>query len=178
MPKKKKNNKLRKFIPTTPSEKILTIAFIVLLITVVVLFFVAMNKKHEVAKKHAADIVVPIVEKGTNNTINIDISNLKATALKDYSFRVTNYKDKTVNSSSAIYNIEFDTNDNDVTLKLYKNNKDENLFKDASTYELKDIKLSQKEEQEDTYTLIIKANKEIKDKQSIKVKISGQQIDN
>lgn len=172
--KKTKNNKLAKYLPNTKTEKILSVIFIMMLILVIALLCVAINKKKELAKKQNADIVIPIMEKNTNNTINIDISNLKEKALKDYSFRITNYKEKKINTAAITYTVSFDTNENDVLLKLYKNGSEEDLFKDKSTYEIKKLKLESNVKQEDVYTVIIKANKEIKDKRSIKVKITSE----
>ena len=86
--KKAKNNKLSKYLPKTKTEKILSIVFIIMLLLVIVLLCVAINKKKELAKKQNADIVIPVLEKSTNNTVNIDISNLKEKGLKDYSFRI------------------------------------------------------------------------------------------
>lgn len=172
--KKAKNNKLSKYLPKTKTEKILSIVFIIMLLLVIVLLCIAINKKKELAKKQNADIVIPVLEKSTNNTVNIDISNLKEKGLKDYSFRITNYKEKTMNKAVTAYNISFDTNENDVTLKLYKNGSEEDLFKDKTSYEIKSLSLKSKEKQEDVYTVIIKANKEIKNKQSIKVKITSE----
>ena len=68
-------------------------------------------------------------------------------------------------------------NDNDVTLKLYKNGTEDNLLKDLTEYEVKDLKLEKNTKQDDVYTLIIKANKTIEKKQSIKIQIVSQQID-
>lgn len=168
-------NKKTKVIPkNTGNEKILLISFIALLVLVIILTIVAVNKKKEYDKKQSADIIMPIIEKSVNNTFNIDISNLKEKGLKDYSFRITNYKEKTMNKAVTAYNISFDTNENDVTLKLYKNGSEEDLFKDKTSYEIKSLSLKTKEKQEDVYTVIIKANKEIKNKQSIKVKITSE----
>ena len=60
----------------------------------IILTIVAVNKKKEYDKKQSTDIIMPIIEKGVNNTFNIDISNLKEKGLKSYSFKITNYKDK------------------------------------------------------------------------------------
>lgn len=177
MSKKKKSKTLEKIIPKTKSEKVLTLVFILLLLTVIILFFVALSKKNELKQKQNADIVIPIVEEKTNNVLNVDISELKENGLKDYSFRVANYKDKNINKKEIIYNILFDTNGNDVILKLYKNKEEKNLLKDLSEYEVKGLKLEKNTKQDDIYTLIIKANKQIEKKQSIKIQISSQQID-
>lgn len=177
MTKKKNNNALRKIIPKTTSEIILTLVFILLLISVITLLCVAVSKKNEFKQKQSADIVIPIIEKETNNTLNVDISELKGNSLKDYSFHITNYKGNNINKEKMSYSILLSTNDNDVTLKLYKNGTEDNLLKNQSSYELKDLKLINNKKQDDVYTLIIKANKNIEKKQSVSIQIISVEID-
>ena len=95
MKKAKETKKATKILPKTTSEKVLTIIFILLVILVIILTFVAINKKKEYKEKRA-DIVIPITEVGTNNVLNVDISNLKENELKDYKFKITNYRDKKI----------------------------------------------------------------------------------
>lgn len=177
MTKKKNNNALRKIIPKTTSEIILTLVFILLLISVITLLCVAVSKKNEFKQKQSADIVIPIIEKETNNTLNVDISELKENSLKDYSFHITNYKGNNINKEKMSYSILLSTNDNDVTLKLYKNGTEDNLLKNQSSYELKNLKLINNKKQDDVYTLIIKANKNIEKKQSVSIQIISVEID-
>lgn len=177
MTKKKNNNALRKIIPKTTSETILTLVFVLLLISVITLLCVAVSKKNEFKQKQSADIVIPIIEKETNNTLNVDISELKGNSLKDYSFHITNYKGNNINKEKMSYSILLSTNDNDVTLKLYKNGTEDNLLKNQSSYELKDLKLINNKKQDDVYTLIIKANKNIEKKQSVSIQIISVEID-
>ena len=133
MTKKKNKNALRKIIPKTTSEIILTLVFVLLLISVITLLCVAVSKKNEFKQKQSADIVIPIIEKETNNTLNVDISELKGNSLKDYSFHITNYKGNNINKEKMSYSILLSTNDNDVTLKLYKNGTEDNLLKNQSS---------------------------------------------
>lgn len=177
MTKKKNNNALRKIIPKTTSEIILTLVFVLLLISVITLLCVAVSKKNEFKQKQSADIVIPIIEKETNNTLNVDISELKGNSLKDYSFHITNYKGNNINKEKMSYSILLSTNDNDVTLKLYKNGTEDNLLKNQYSYELKDLKLINNKKQDDVYTLIIKANKNIEKKQSVSIQIISVEID-
>ena len=177
MTKKKNKNALRKIIPKTTSEIILTLVFVLLLISVITLLCVAVSIKNEFKQKQSADIVIPIIEKETNNTLNVDISELKGNSLKDYSFHITNYKGNNINKEKMSYSILLSTNDNDVTLKLYKNGTEDNLLKNQSSYELKDLKLINNKKQDDVYTLIIKANKNIEKKQSVSIQIISVEID-
>ncbi len=177
MTKKKNKNTLRKIMPKTTSEIILTLVFVLLLISVITLLCVAVSKKNEFKQKQSADIVIPIIEKETNNTLNVDISELKGNSLKDYSFHITNYKGNNINKEKMSYSILLSTNDNDVTLKLYKNGTEDNLLKNQSSYELKDLKLINNKKQDDVYTLIIKANKNIEKKQSVSIQIISVEID-
>lgn len=177
MTKKKNKNALRKIMPKTTSEIILTLVFVLLLISVITLLCVAVSKKNEFKQKQSADIVIPIIEKETNNTLNVDISELKGNSLKDYSFHITNYKGNNINKEKMSYSILLSTNDNDVTLKLYKNGTEDNLLKNQSSYELKGLKLINNKKQDDVYTLIIKANKNIEKKQNVSIQIISAEID-
>lgn len=170
MKKAKETKKTTKILPKTTSEKVLTIIFILLVILVIILTFVAINKKKEYKEKQA-DIVIPITEVGTNNVLNVDISNLKENDLKDYKFKITNYRDKKINNSVTSYSIIIDNNKNDVVLKLYKTGSENDLLKDKDDYKLTNLTLKQKKKQMDNYTLIIKAIKSIKTDKNITIKI-------
>lgn len=158
MKKRKKNKKINKIIPNTTSEKVLLISFILMLILVIVLTFVAINKKKEYKEKQDS-MTVAITEKETNNSLNVDISNLEENALTDYKFKITNYRDNKINNSVKKYSIIIDNNENDVTLKLYKNSSEDNLLKDKTDYKIDGLTLKKKTKQIDDYTLIIKSNK-------------------
>lgn len=166
------NKKIKVRPEKTGNEKILLISFIALLILVIILAFVAVNKKKEYDKKQSADIIMPIIEKGVNNTFNVDISNLKEKGLKSYSFKITNYKDKKVNSKQIEYKLSINTLENDVELKLYKNKDDKNLLANSNKYEIT-AKLPKDKKQEDVYTLIIKANKAIDKNKIIEIKVAS-----
>ena len=157
MKKAKETKKATKILPKTTSEKVLTIIFILLVILVIILTFVAINKKKEYKEKRA-DIVIPITEVGTNNVLNVDISNLKE-------------NDKKINNSVTSYSIIIDNNKNDVVLKLYKTGSENDLLKDKNDYKLTNLTLKQKKKQMDNYTLIIKAIKNIKTDKNITIKI-------
>ncbi len=172
MSKKKINKKTKAKPKKTEAEKILLISFIALLIIVIILAFVAVNKKKEYDKKQSADIVIPIIEKGVNSTFNVDISNLKEDALKSYSFRITNYKEKKINSKKIDYKISINTLENDVELKLYKNKNDKNLLANLEEYEIT-ANLPKEKKQETVYTIIIKANKKIEKNKSIEIKLAS-----
>lgn len=170
MPKKTVKKKTKVIQEKTGNEKILLVSFVVLLILVIILAFVAVNKKKEYDKKQSADIIMPIIEKGVNNTFSVDISNLKEKGLRSYSFKITNYKDKKINTKQIEYKLSINTLENDVELKLYKNKDDKNLLANSNKYEIT-TKLPKDKKQEDVYTLIIKANKEIEKNQTIEVKV-------
>lgn len=166
-------NKKTKVIPkNTGNEKILLISFIALLVLVIILTIVAVNKKKEYDKKQSTDIIMPIIEKGVNNTFNIDISNLKEKGLKSYRLKITNYKDKKTNSKQIEYKLSINTLENDVELKLYKNKDNKNLLTNSEKYEIT-AKLPKDKKQEDVYNIIIKANKATGKNKTIEVKVAS-----
>ncbi len=169
--KKVKKKKL-KIIPKEKNERILFIIFIVLLISVIALAFITVDKKKEYEAKQT-DITIPIIEENVNNTLNVDISNLSKGALKEYKFKITNYKDKKVNSEKLVYNIYVDALENDVTIKLYKSGNEKNLFKDLKKYEISNVSLPKNKKSDDLYTLIVKASSNIENKKSVEIKITS-----
>lgn len=169
---KKVKKKRLKIIPKEKSERILFIVFIILLISVIALAFITVDKKKEYEAKQT-DITMPIIEEGANNTLNVDISNLSKGALKEYKFKITNYKDKKVNSEKISYNIYVDTLENDVTIKLYKSSNEKNLFQGLEKYEISNISLPKNKKSDDLYTLIVKANSNIENKKSVEIKITS-----
>ena len=174
MKKKKKSKLINKFIPKTQTEQILSITFILLLILVIVLSIIALNLKYEHNSKKDMNLVIPMLEKGANNTFLVDLSKMKKDEIKEYKFMITNYKDKQIAKEELEYNIELVNNSESVSIKLYKEKDDKNLLtenKDKNT--IKNNKLSKDKKDTDTYYLIMRAKEEPKKEDNISIKITG-----
>lgn len=154
--KKRINNK------KSNSEKVLLIVFCLLLILVIILSVVAINKKNTTKTTIKSNIIIPIIEKNSQNELSIDISNMKKKEEKEYIFKITNTQDKNINNEKIEYSIQF-TKPSYVTLELYKNNSDKNLLSDQDNLILSNNQLAKNKEQNDIYRLIIKNDKNTTD---------------
>ena len=171
---KNKQSIIDKFIPKTLTEKLLTVTFITLLFIVIILGIKAKNVKEEYQKRQEADLTIPILEKTTNNTFLVDLSNMKKDQIKEYKFMITNYKDKKQASTEINYDIEITNNSTSAQIKLYKNNETKNLLtSESSTNNIKGNKLTKDKKSTDSYYLIIRAKEDIKEKENISIKITG-----
>lgn len=151
-----------KFVPRNKTEKIMCFIFLILLITVIILSVVAIKTTWKV-KKNDITNTISITDHNSNYVMNIDISNMKKSAIKKYKFKITNYNEKILTEDLS-YNISLNTADNPVTVKLYKN--DKLLDLDQLTMELKkDVK------QEDIYKLVLEANERTKKDTSVIITI-------
>ncbi len=169
--KKKGSNKL---FPKTKSEILLTAAFLVLLIVVIILAVKAVNLKKEQNSKKDIDLVIPILDEKINSTFSVDISKMKSQDIKEYKFRVTNYKDNKITKKDIDYNIELTNKNENLSIKLYKNKTGNNLLTETtSTQNIENNKLSKGKKNEDTYYLIIRMKDEIKEKENITIKITS-----
>lgn len=172
--KKTKKKKIDKYIPKTTSEIVLTTLFIALLIAVIVLGIKAFNLKKGQDTKKSVDLIIPVLETKTNNTFSVDLSEMKTQEIKEYKFMVTNYKDKIIASQDINYKIELLNPSESIVVKLYKNNSENNLLtSNNTTYNIEDNKLSKDKKNSDIYNLIIRVKEDIKEKDSIKIKITA-----
>ncbi len=166
--KKRKKNKI---IPKTKSEKILVGIIIALLVIVLILGIVAICAKSSHDKKMKETKTVAILDNKTNGKLNVDISKMNDTALKDYKFEITNYKDGTINSNKTKYKITITKNSNNVSLALYRNDENKELLNDDKESMSIEYQINSKKKKTDKYYLIIKANSNIDNKKSISIKI-------
>lgn len=165
--KKTKKTKLKEILlPKTPLEKTLGAIFLFLLAIVIVLSLAAIKLSNE-AKKNSVDATVPIIEE-TKTTLNVDISALKEGTLKEYKFKVTNYKNKTINKAKTAYSVNIIPNNNNIECTLYKDSDNINLL--ANSLDHQDF-LNSKKKEETTYYLIIKVKEDTSKNATIKVDI-------
>lgn len=173
---KKKENKrfIDKFIPRETTEVILTVSFLVLLIIVIILGIKAIGLKKEADAKKDVDIVIPVLEKTTNNTFSVDLSEMTEDEIMEYKFMITNYKGNVIAEEDIEYEIELTNNSDAVSVKLYKGKNDENLLTSTSnTYNIKSNVLSKEKKNSDTYYLIIRVKDEVEADDNISIKITG-----
>ena len=78
----------------------LLLVFLVLLIVVIILGIKAFTMRDTGIDSVEADIVIPVIEENTNNTIQVDLSEMSIGGLQEYIFKVSNYKGKTTAQES------------------------------------------------------------------------------
>lgn len=162
--KKKKLN--INIIPQDTTEMILTIVFLALLIFTIILGFKVNNLKAIQREEVNANIILPVLEKESFNEISVDISNMKKDETKEYVFKISNSKNNSINNEEIKYNIELENN-TDLEIEVLKNDEKISL----TNNELLDNYLIKDAEQIDTFKLIIKAKKKIKDKELLQIKV-------
>lgn len=172
-PKKKKKTKVKrerklKFTKLDSVDTLLLVIFICMLVLTIFLGFKVHNAKKNYQEYKRASIVVPVLAKDTNNNISVDISNMKKGDTKEYTFKVSNNKDKNINPEEVVYALQL-VNTDSVSVKVYKNDGKDNILPGSNI--ILDNKLKKDEEQVDVFTLKIKAVKKTSDKELITIKI-------
>lgn len=155
-----KNSKTNK-----KQEKIMLITFIILLIIVVILSIITL-KTYNKKKIRESNIDINVLSKKFETTMNLDISNLEKNKTKEYEFIVKNYNSKHTLENRLTYELDFFIKNQPITIKLYKNNKLQDLDEDLK---LKDNSLSNDKKQQDKYKIIIEANNKIEKNSLIKI---------
>ena len=149
MSKKKDNKsfskeKIKQFFS---SYQFLYSALIVLFIIVIILGVIVLGKKRE---KDSANIIIPIMEKASHSSLNIDLNNLKD---QEYKIKVTNYRNNSINKEEMYYSLTV-KNDTTSNVLLYTEKEEKNLMIDQKETFITDYKLKAKEK--DSLIFIIK----------------------
>lgn len=162
--KKKKKKKLEK------QEKTLLLSIVVLIIAIILLSIYAVNLKSITAKK-TSNITIPILEEKTENILSIDISNMKKSEVKEYIFKVTNFRKNNIIDKNINYKIEINNSEN-LTLKMYKNSDFErNII--SNTNVIEENKLEKSKKITDEYHLVIKVKNTPQKDEKITIKITS-----
>lgn len=165
--KRAKKDKLK----ITP-ERILMIVFVILFIVVSILGIKVFTMRDNGIDSVEADIVIPVIEENTNNTIQVDLSEMAIGGLQEYIFKISNYKGKKTAQEDLVYHLTFSKVDG-VSLKLYKNDGEKDLLEDSEDLIVSDQKLQGRKQKTDLYRLIIKVDKEMEEKSSLAITISS-----
>lgn len=167
------NNFIKKILPKTKTEIILSIIFLILLVSVILLTVKAITLKNNQSKDKDI-LTIPIIEKNVNESFSIDLSSMQANEIKEYKFNIRNYQKDSLSKTDVKYSLEIINNNDNVLLKLYKNDNDKNLLTTESKDNLiEDNILSKDKKMQDSYYLIIRA-KDVTDKlENIAIKITS-----
>ena len=173
-PMEKENNKkvIRKTgIIKDSTDVLLIIIFTALLVLTIFLSVKVFNMHNELKEHVRANIVIPILQSSTNNDISVDLKDLKKGKVKEYTFKISNYRGDIINQDVLNYLIEVVPNKN-VEVEIYKNDSKEAITIDEDG-KIKDNSLVGNEKQEDIYKLKIKALKNMKAKDLLTIKIAS-----
>lgn len=148
----KKSEKKLDYKKVVTTEKFLLGIFILLAVFVCILgcFVIKEMNSNRVIDK--TNVVLPIVEENTNNTLEIDAYGL--TKERFYVIKVTNYHDKDINKDDFEYSIDIE-NDTKATIKVTKNEDETNLIKNNKKTVITGQKLGKDKKQEDYYYVSI-----------------------
>lgn len=164
---KKQAKKNRKY---TNQDKALLSTFVILAILVIILIVIALNMKN-IVNEEKVNITIPVLEVNSQNEISIDISEMKVGEIKNYNFKIANYKDSNVNNEEISYDISIIASEN-VTIELYKNDSNKNIIKDNNLI-IENNKLPKDKKKEENYRLAIKAKKQVLNNENITLKINS-----
>ena len=168
--KTKKPKKARKKINLNLDRTDIILVIVLVLLAILNIFLtVKVIKQSKLEKEQVHTMItIPVLGEQTNNEISVDIANMKKGETKDYSFKVANNKDNNINQAEVIYGLQLVYEDG-IEVEVYKNDNNDNILPKNNI--ILDNKLKAKEEQEDIYTLKIKANKKTEDKKLLTIKV-------
>lgn len=168
--KTKKPKKARKKINLNLDRTDIILVIVLVLLAILNIFLtVKVIKQSKLEKEQVHTMItIPVLGEQTNNEISVDIANMKKGETKDYSFKVANNKDNNINEEEVIYGLQLVYEDG-IEVEVYKNDNKDNILPNNNI--ILDNKLKAKEEQEDIYTLKIKANKKTEDKKLLTIKV-------
>jgi len=144
--------------------------FIVLLVLVVVLFGMVFKKEKEQKNKIKADLVIPVFEKGNSSGFTINVASLIKD--NDYILKVTNTKNKKINSEELVYKITVE-NKSTAKIEVTKNDGVENLITNQEKTVLENQKLVKDKEHSVYYHIRVLEVAEVDDNDMIEVVIES-----
>ena len=149
---KNKSRKKISYDKLASFEKVLLGVFILLAILVCILGCLVITNKNKNRVIDKTNIVLPILEENTKDTLEIDAYGL--TKERYYIIKVTNYHDKKKLEEDILYNIDIE-NETKATIKLTKNDDNTNLIKNNNKTVITGLELKKGDKQEDYYYLSI-----------------------
>lgn len=165
--KKSKSSKLKNSITT---ERILLTVFILLLIIVAVLTFFVIKKKKENDNKLAANLVIPVIEKGTEENFSLNVNSFGDE--DEYILKLTNYRGKKINEKEISYAVTVENNSAS-EIEVTKDDSADNLMIDQESIIIEDQKLKGKVKQDVFYHIKVTKKNDVKDDDRIYVKVSS-----
>jgi len=152
--KTKKNKKENSFKEFITSYKFLYSTLIILFVLVVVLGILVFRASKK-AENEKVNLVVPVLSTGSNNSLKVDLNAIYEHG--KYVIKVTNYRGKEVNEEETKFSMIV-RNSTKNSIKIVKDNSEENLMVDQEATKIEDQKLRSKIKEETTYTFTLDEN--------------------
>lgn len=157
---------------TTASNKIsyLYLAFVALL-AIVVFLGVKVYQASKIKRVEEANVVVPLLKKDSSYNMSINLEELKKN--KEYSIKISNFRQNTVNQEEVDYQILV-SNESKAIIKVTKDQDENNLIKNQESTRIEGVSLKAKEKNYSIYHFSVIENKDkIKSNDKIDVTIKS-----
>lgn len=157
---------------TTASNKIsyLYLAFVALL-AIVVFLGVKVYQTSKIKRVEEANVVVPLLKKDSSYNMSINLEELKKN--KEYSIKISNFRQNTVNQEEVDYQILV-SNESKAIIKVIKDQDENNLIKNQESTRIEGVSLKAKEKNYSIYHFSVIENKDkIKSNDKIDVTIKS-----
>lgn len=157
---------------TTASNKIsyLYLAFVALL-AIVVFLGVKVYQASKIKRVEEANVVVPLLKKDSSYNMSINLEELKKN--KEYSIKISNFRQNTVNQEEVDYQILV-SNESQAIIKVTKDQDENNLIKNQESTRIEGVSLKAKEKNYSIYHFSVIENKDkIKSNDKIDVTIKS-----
>ena len=157
---------------TTASNKIsyLYLAFVALL-AIVVFLGVKVYQTSKMKRVEEANVVVPLLKKDSSYNMSINLEELKKN--KEYSIKISNFRQNTVNQEEVDYQILV-SNESKAIIKVTKDQDENNLIKNQESTRIEGVSLKAKEKNYSIYHFSVIENKDkIKSNDKIDVTIKS-----
>ena len=149
---------------------VLKIIFVLLVVLVIVLGIIVYQRSNDENYSVKANIVIPVVTAGDEFDFSINASALAQS--NTYVFKVTNYKDKTINSIEIPYQVTIENGTNSV-IKVTKNGESKDLMIDQKNTVINGESLGKDKRNYAYYTVKMTSHGDIGSQDIISVKISS-----
>ena len=166
---KKVNNKVKDFFSSTLFLKIVFIALLIIIIGLAVLIYQKEEKDKKVENVH---ITVPVNQSGTDFEFGIDALLLSKENNKEYTIKITNYKDDNINDEEMPYQILIE-NPTDCVISVKKGKDEQNLMKSQESTLIEGEVLKSKEKEDVYYHIFIDSIGKLENNELLHVKVTS-----
>lgn len=153
-------------------DNYLYLVFVLLLIIVIVLGILVFNASKKY-KKTNGNIVISVNEKHDNSELDFDLVELSKK--KDYTLKLTNYQQDSINKDKYNYSITI-TNNSDAKIYVWKDYKKKNLMVDQEATIIEGVSFDPSEKEFDIYHFSVINKEKVKKGDKIHLKISAQKV--